>query len=412
MAVLARSPLAPDHFPDLPPVPGIAFAVAETGARYKGRVDLLAIRAEKPIPAAGVFTRSLMPSAAVDWCKSVLPDGAGHLAGILVNAGNANAFTGKAGALCNETLARAYAAHLGCTPDAIALASTGVIGEPLDPAPLLAALPGLAFNSGDWEQAARAISTTDTFPKGASARARIDGDEVVITGIAKGSGMIQPDMATMLGFICTNAAIAPDALIDLLREAVGQSFNRITVDSDTSTSDSILMLASGCGVTHSPISRADDPRLDDFRRQLKAVLIDLAHQVVRDGEGAQKFITIKVTGAENEFAAQIIGFAIANSPLIKTAIAGSDPNWGRIIMAVGKSGQKADRDRLKIWLGDQLVAEEGARHPDYSEAAAAGHMRGQNIAIHVDVAVGEGAATVWTCDLTHGYISINADYRS
>lgn len=412
MALLKPSPLAPACFPDLPVVPGIEIATAQTGMRYKGRPDLLAVRADKNCAAAGVFTRSGMPSAPVIWSRNALAASGGRACGIVVNAGNANAFTGADGDEAAADTARHYGNLLGVPKEHILLASTGVIGEPLDPKPILAAMPDLQFGDKDWKAAAQAIGTTDTFLKGAGRKARIDDDTVILSGIAKGSGMIQPDMATMLSFVFTNAAIKPNVLQDLLREAVDQSFNAITVDSDTSTSDTVLMLATGTDVSHQMVTRADDPRIADFREALADLTRDLAHQVVRDGEGATKFITITVEGAKSDASAKKIGFAIANSPLIKTAIAGQDPNWGRIVMAVGKSGEPADRDRLRIWLGDQLVAENGRRHPAYEEAVAAEHMKGAEISIRLALGVGDGQATVWTCDLTHGYISINADYRS
>ncbi|GEQ98701.1 arginine biosynthesis bifunctional protein ArgJ [Iodidimonas gelatinilytica] len=412
MVALKRSPLAPKRFPNMLPVPGIDLATAATGLRYKGRPDFLVMRAKKAVATAGVFTRSLTPSAPVDWCKAHLHDGYGLAQAIVVNAGNANAFTGKMGANAAESVAEAAAARLGCAPGQVLLASTGVIGEPLDSRPLITALDDLSFHGSHWKSAATAISTTDTFPKGACAVAQIEGQKVVLAGIAKGSGMIQPDMATMLGFLYTNAALAPPVLKALLRDAVDHSFNRITVDSDTSTSDTVLMMATGEGAHYAPITEADDPRLEDFRAKLRILTLDLAHQIVRDGEGASKFVTVRVSGAETVDAATHVGFAIANSPLIKTALAGEDPNWGRIVMAVGKSGERADRDQLKIWIGDQLVAENGMRHPAYDEATAAAHMKGADIRLHVDLGVGKAEATVWTCDLTHGYISINADYRS
>lgn len=412
MVLLKPSPLAPAHFPDLPAVPGLVFATAWTGVRYKGRPDLLAVRADEKSMAAGVFTRSGMPSAPVIWSRNALSTTGGRACGIVVNAGNANAFTGAEGDKAAAVTAQGYSERLGVEKEKILLASTGVIGEPLDPEPILAALPDLQFGGQDWETAARAIGTTDTFPKGAGRTARIGADTVILNGIAKGSGMIQPDMATMLAFVFTNAAIASDVLQRLLQEAVDQSFNAITVDSDTSTSDTVLMLATGVGVKHGMITDVNDPEIEDFRAALADLTRDLAQQVVRDGEGATKFISIMVEGAKDRASAKRIGFAIANSPLIKTAIAGEDPNWGRIVMAVGKSGEPADQGRLRIWLGDQLVAEDGRRHPAYEEALAAKYMKGAEISIRVDLGIGEGRATVWTCDLSHGYISINADYRS
>lgn len=412
MPALKRSPLAPARFPNALPVPGVEFAVAQTGLRYKGRDDLLCVQLPAGTTAAGVFTRSTMTAPAVDWSRQALKAGNGAARGLVVNAGNANAFTGAGGLAATRLTAERFAARLGCPAEAVMIASTGVIGEPLDADRLTAAFDGLDYRSSGWESAARAIATTDTFPKAASEGARIGGERVVITGIAKGSGMIQPDMATMLAFLFTNAALPSAVLQACLSEASERSFNRITVDGDTSTSDMALLFATGEGARHDPVTAPDDPRLDDFKAKLERLMIDLAQQVVRDGEGATKFVSVDVTGADGDAAAKHIALAIANSPLIKTAVAGEDPNWGRLVMAVGKSGARADRDRLTLWIGDQLVAENGARHPDYSEAAAAAHMKGAEIALRVDVGVGTGAATVWTCDLTHGYISINADYRS
>ncbi len=406
------SPLRPARFPDCRPVPGVAIATAATGSRYRGRDDLLCARFVAGSVAAGLFTRSRMPAAPVDWCRAALAKSGGAVRGLVVNAGNANAFTGRAGAAAAARTAARFAATLGAADETVLLASTGVIGEPLDPDPLVAAFATLDYRPDNWEAAARAIGTTDTFPKGATAIARIDDEEVVLTGIAKGSGMIRPDMATMLAFVFTNARLPAPVLATLLRRGAARSFHCITVDGDSSTSDTLLLVATGEGARHAPVADADDPRLAGFRTKLEALLVDLAQQVVRDGEGAETFVTITVSGAESDAAARRIAFAIANSPLVKTAIAGGDPNWGRIVMAVGKSGERADRDRLAIWLGDQRVTAEGARHPSYSEAAAAAHFKGRDVRIRVDVGIGSGAATVWTCDLTHGYIAINADYRS
>ena len=327
--------------------------------------------------------------------------------------GNANAFTGGAGNKVAAECAAAAARLAGCQADQVMLASTGVIGEVLGSEPLVAGLEVICKSpAASWLDCANAIRTTDTFPKGAGALATIDGEEVSIVGIAKGSGMIAPDMATMLGFVFTNANISPGALKALLQEATDLSYNSITVDSDTSTSDTVLAFATNTGVTHERIDSADDPRLADFREKFIALNRDLAQQIVRDGEGATKFVSVTVEGADSEAAARRIALSIANSPLVKTAIAGEDANWGRIVMAVGKAGERADRDRLKIWAGGTLIASDGAAAPDYVEAPVAAHMKGQEIDLTVDVGVGSGRATVWTCDLTHGYISINADYRS
>ncbi|MEA2781781.1 MAG: glutamate N-acetyltransferase / amino-acid N-acetyltransferase, partial [Rhodospirillaceae bacterium] len=361
---------------------------------------------------AGVLTRSLSSSAPVDWCRQALKGGKARA--ILVNSGNANAFTGRLGEASVRRCVAAAASGLGCRKEEIFVASTGVIGEPLPDERITKALPALAeeLAADCWADAAAAIMTTDTFPKVATRTARIGGVEVRINGIAKGSGMIAPDMATMLAFVATDAKLPASVLRSLLKSASGRSFNCITVDGDTSTSDTLLLAATGAGAKHPRIATAGDRQLADFRAKLDDLLIDLACQVARDGEGASKFITIDVTGAASDDAARRIGLAVANSPLVKTAIAGADANWGRIVMAVGKAGEKADRDRLKIAIGGVKVAARGQRVPDYEEAPVAAHMKGQEIAIAVDVGVGRGRARVWTCDLTHGYIDINADYRS
>lgn len=411
MPALTPSPLRPARFPDCPPVAGIEFAVGATGIRYRGRPDLLLVRMAEGGSAAGLFTRSRMPSAAVEQSRAALAASGGRARGLVVNAGNANAFTGRAGDAAARQIASAFARECGMAQEAVLLASTGVIGEPLDPDPIIAAIKAAAWGACDWHTAATAIGTTDTFPKAATATALLDGMAVTLVGIAKGSGMIAPDMATLLAFIFTDACLSPPVLDALLREANEPSFNSITVDGDCSTSDSLVMFASGAA-GNAEIRDAADPRLDAFRQALGALMLDLAQQVVKDGEGAQKFITIRISGAESDAAARRIGFSIANSPLVKTAIAGADPNWGRIVMAVGKSGERADRDRLRIVIGGQLVAAEGARHPAYSEPEAAAHMKGREIEIAVDVGVGRGRATVYGCDLTSGYIAINADYRS
>ena len=409
---LPVSPLAPKSFPRLAPVAGVTMATAAAGVRYKGRTDVLLAAFDAGTSVAGVLTRSKTRSAPVDWCRRGLDGGKGARA-LVVNSGNANAFTGRAGAAAAEATAKAAAKTLGVQPGAVYLASTGVIGEVLPAECLVSAMGGLAadLSPDRWEAAARAIMTTDTFPKGASATAEIAGSKVTINGIAKGSGMIAPDMATMLCFVVTDAKLPGPVLQALLSPAADRTFNSITVDGDTSTSDTILVFATGAA-GNVRITEAGDPRLKDFARALESVLTDLALQVVRDGEGAQKLITIDVTGATSAAAARRIGLAIANSPLVKTAIAGGDANWGRIVMAVGKSGERADRDRIAIWMDGRPVAAEGAVHPEYDEAAASAHVRGADVRIRVDVGVGRAKARVWTCDLTHGYIDINADYRS
>lgn len=409
---LPVSPLAPAAFPRLGAVAGVRLATAAAGVRYKGRTDVLLAAFDAGTTVAGVLTRSKTRSAPVDWCRAGLDGGKGAR-GLLVNSGNANAFTGRAGAAAAEATARAAAKVLGVQPKTLFLASTGVIGEVLPAERVVAALDGLnaGLTPDGWEAAARAIMTTDTFAKGASAMAEIDGVTVTINGIAKGSGMIAPDMATMLCFVATDAKIPGPALQALLKPAAERSFNSITVDGDTSTSDTLLVFATGA-TRHAPVREARDPRLKAFAQALEAVLTDLALQVVRDGEGATKLISIEVTGATSTAAARRIGLAIANSPLVKTAIAGGDANWGRVVMAVGKSGERADRDSIAIWMGGLPVAADGAVHPAYDEAAATAHVRGSDISIRVDVGVGKARARVWTCDLTHGYIDINADYRS
>ena len=407
------SPLAPESLPDLPPVRGVRLAAAEAGIRYKNRTDLMLAVLDPGSTIAGTFTRSKTRSAPVDWCRAGLAHGTAR--GIVVNSGSANAFTGKAGERSVKTTASAAARLLGCKPHEVFIASTGVIGEPLDPQPILAKLPALAQAAREdgWAAAARAIMTTDTFPKAAKGEARLAGRTVRINGIAKGSGMIAPDMATMLAFIFTDAALPQAILQQLLSKAVEESFNCITVDGDTSTSDTVLLAATGRAENRPErLSGAADRRLKAFAAALGAVAKDLAQQVVRDGEGAEKLITVTVTGAESDEAARRVGLAIGNSPLVKTAIAGADANWGRIVMAVGKSGEAAERDRLSIRIGGVSVAKRGVVDSAYREEDVMPHMKGRNIEIAVDLGVGRGRATVWTCDLTHRYIDINAAYRS
>lgn len=408
------SPLAPDRFPDLPRIAGLRLGAASCGIRYRGRKDLFLAELDPGATLGGVFTRSLTASAAVAWCRASLSGGS--VRAIVANSGNSNAFTGKAGIDAVESTVKTTAEIVGCKPRDVFVASTGVIGEALPVDRIVAKLPGLKGRlSGArtaWRDAAVSILTTDTFPKGATRSARIDGASVLLNGIAKGSGMIAPDMATMLAFLFTDAAIPASVLQKLLDRANARTFNAITVDGDTSTSDTVLLCATGKGPTHEKVSAACDRRLRDFREKLEDLMRDLAQQVVRDGEGAGKFIAISVTGAASEKAARRIGLSIANSPLVKTAIAGGDANWGRIVMAVGKAGEKADRDSLRIAIGGVTVAENGAAVPGYDETPVAAHMKGREIVLEVDVGVGRARATVWTCDLTHGYVSINADYRS
>jgi glutamate N-acetyltransferase/amino-acid N-acetyltransferase len=408
----AMSPLAPKTFPKLPPLAGVRLGTAAAGIRYQQRTDVLLALLAPGTQAAGVFTRSKTASAPVLWCRDKLKAGEARV--LVVNSGNANAFTGKAGLDGVREVAAEAAAVAGCRPEEVFLASTGVIGEPLPTSKITHVLSDLARETaaGNWRAAADAIMTTDTFAKAATATANIDGVKVTINGIAKGSGMIAPDMATMLSFVFTDANLPASVLQECLSAGVGPSFNAITVDSDTSTSDTLMLFATGKGGKHTAITKASDKKLTEFRRALDSVLLDLALQVVRDGEGAQKLIRIDVTGAENDLAAKRIAMTIANSPLVKTAIAGNDANWGRVVMAVGKSGEAADRDTLKISFGGHVVAEKGMRAAKYNEATATKAVSGREVEIAVDLGLGKGAARVWTCDLTHGYIEINGSYRS
>ena len=413
---LPVSPLAPKKPVKPKPLAGMRLNAMASGARYKGRDDVLLVELDKTARLAGVFTRSKMPSAAVDLSRAHLAATKGRARAILVNAGNANAFTGAAGAKAAAATAAAAARKIGCAPQDILVASTGVIGEVLETAPLLKALEK-AGGRTDWQAAARAIMTTDTFPKLASASARFGNQTVTLTGIAKGSGMIAPDMATMLAFVFTDAALPVGVLKKLLSAANADSFNCVTVDGDTSTSDTCLLVATGAKpINGAPIKSADDKRLAGFKKALSGLMQNLAQQVARDGEGITKLMTIEVSGAENNLAARQIALAIGNSPLVKTAIAGGDANWGRIVMAVGKSGEKAERDKLAISIGGVKVARQGKVVPGYKEAPVALHMRGKEIFITVNVGVktgkSAGKARIWASDLTHGYISINADYRS
>jgi len=408
------SPFAPKHLPHLAAIDGVRIATAASGIRYPGRTDLLFVLFDPGTAVAGVLTKSKTASAPVDWCRAHLPHGIARA--LVVNSGNANAFTGRRGREAVELTAKAAAEAAKCQEADIYIASTGVIGEPLDARKIASRLGGLAGEAkGDaYEDAARAIMTTDTYPKLATRKAEIDGVEITISGIAKGAGMIAPDMATMLAFIFTDAAIEPAALHEVTAPLVEDSLNAITIDGDTSTSDTLLIFATGAAARRGAprIARGDDPRLVGFRAGLAAVLRDLALQIVKDGEGATKFVTVKVMGAKTKQAARAIAKSIANSPLVKTAIAGEDPNWGRIVAAVGKAGEEADRDRLAIWLGEIQVAKDGEVASSYREQDGAAYMKNREIAISVDVGVGKAASTVWTCDLTKDYIAINADYRS
>ena len=404
------SPLAVT-LPALPPIAGVTLGAAEAGVRYKGRTDLVMVELAEGTTVAGVFTRNKCPGAPVDWCRDVLP--AGHARALVVNAGNANVFTGRAGLRAVSATADAAASLVGCPAKQVFVASTGVIGEQLPFERIVVALPDLQskLTPDGWESAARGIMTTDTFPKGATRIARIGDTEVRISGFCKGSGMVAPDMATMLCFVFTDAKIPASALQRALRRGVDASFNCTTVDSDTSTSDTVLLFATG---------RAEHPRvgveggrvLADFTLKLHELLLDLALQVVRDGEGAQKLIRIDVAGAVSAKSAKRVAMAIANSPLVKTAIAGEDANWGRIVMAVGKAGEPADRDLLSVGVGGTWMAREGGVVPGYDEAPVVAHMKGREIGIKVDLGLGSGKGTAWTCDLTHGYIDFNGSYRS
>lgn len=411
---VAVSPLAPKSYPDMPALRGVRMATAAAGIKYKNRTDVLLMVFDKPASVAGVFTKSKCPSAPVDFCRANL--GGGVARAVVVNSGNANAFTGVKGKAATELTAKSAAAAVGCSENEVFLASTGVIGEPLDAtkfAGVLGDMQGMA-EADFWQEAANAIMTTDTYPKVATRTAEIGGVVVTINGIAKGAGMIAPDMATMLSFVVTDADIDPAALQSLLSAGVGPTFNSVTVDSDTSTSDTLMLFATGAAAEDGQVkvTRADDERLSSFRSALNDLLKDLALQVVRDGEGARKMVEVTVTGAENDVAAKKIALSIANSPLVKTAVAGEDANWGRVVMAVGKSGEMADRDRLAIWFGGVRVAVNGERDPDYSEAETTAVMRLEDIPVKVDIGLGEGKATVWTCDLTKEYVAINGDYRS
>lgn len=405
-----RSPLAPAAFPTLPVIAGVTLRVAR--ARYKewDRCDLTYIELVPGTTVAGVFTRNVCCSSEVELGREQVKGGSGRA--LIVNAGNSNAFTGYRGREAVEQIMGQVADHLGCAASEVFVSSTGVIGVPL---PKDRARDGVAAaltaEPASWEAAAETIGTTDTFAKGSTASAVVDGRTVQVAGIVKGSGMIAPDMATMLGYIFTDAAVAPALLQTMLTEATGGSFNSITVDSDTSTSDTVLLFATG-QAGNAPLSSWDDAGADALYAAIQQVALDLAHQVVRDGEGASKFIEIEVTGATSDDSAKRVALAIANSPLVKTAIAGEDANWGRVVMAVGKAGEPADRDRLGIRFGDHWVAKDGLPVDGYDEAPVAAHLKGQDIRIGADLGLGEGRATVWTCDLTHGYISINADYRS
>ncbi|MBU1210470.1 MAG: bifunctional glutamate N-acetyltransferase/amino-acid acetyltransferase ArgJ [Alphaproteobacteria bacterium] len=408
------SPFAPKSLPDMPVIPGVRFATAAAGIRYAGRTDLLLAVFDPGTVVAGVLTQSKTRSASVEWCAEQLKHGRARA--LVVNSGNANAFTGKRGEEAVRLTAEAAAKAVGCAPEEVFISSTGVIGEPLDVGKFAHLLDGLAAAacSDAWTQAARAILTTDTFPKLTTATLAGIGDgSARLSGIAKGAGMIAPDMATMLSYLATDLAISQPLLQRAVSAAADKTFNCITVDGDTSTSDTVLVFATGKAAERGlPTLDAANMPLDAFSEALLGSMHSLAQAIVRDGEGLTKHVTIKVTGAENDRAARVIAFSIANSPILKTAIAGEDPNWGRVVMAVGKAGEAADRDKLDIWFGPCQMAKAGERAPDYNETAAAAYMKNAELEIRVDVGVADGKATVWTCDLTHGYVSINADYRS
>jgi glutamate N-acetyltransferase/amino-acid N-acetyltransferase len=410
----ALSPLAPPGFPDMPPIAGVRLATAAAGIRYTGRTDVLLGLFDKGTTVAGVFTRSKCASAPVEWCRAKL--GTGRARALVVNSGNANAFTGKTGRAATKLTADLAARAGGCRPTEVFLASTGVIGEPLDAHRFEQVMDSLVAEArpNAWAEAARAIMTTDTFAKGATATARLGEATVTLNGIAKGAGMIAPDMATLLAFVFTDAPIAAPVLQTLIARGAVDSFNAVTVDGDTSTSDTLLAFASGEAASRGApvITRATDRRLGAFRAALDAVLRDLAEQIARDGEGARKLIEIIVEGATSKRSARRIALSIANSPLVKTAIGGEDANWGRVVMAVGKAGEPADRDRLSIWFGDIRVAHQGARDPAYHEDTVAAYMKRAEITLKVGLGLGSGRDRVLTCDLTKDYVAINGDYRS
>jgi glutamate N-acetyltransferase / amino-acid N-acetyltransferase len=411
MAAHPVSPLAPKTYPDLPPIAGVRFATAEAGIKYKNRTDVLLMAFDEGTSVAGVLTRSATSSAAVELCRQNLPGGIAR--GLVVNSGNSNAFTGQKGRESVRYITKVAAEALGCAPSEVFIAQTGVIGELIDASKFDGKLDEAATHLVDqpWIEPARAIMTTDTFPKLSGAVLEIDGVEIKINGIAKGSGMIAPDMATMLSFVVTDMPVSAEVLQALLSRHVQTSFNAITVDSDTSTSDTLLAFATGKAPVD-PIASLDDPRAEIFGQALSDVLFELAILTVRDGEGATKQVSVHVEGAASDASAFRIAKSIADSPLVKTAIAGEDANWGRVVMAVGKAGEPADRDKLAIRFGDLLVAKDGERAQGYDEAATSAYMKGEELELTVSLGLGDGRATVYTCDLTHGYITINGDYRS
>ena len=402
----------PKISPEIRTIAGVRLATAQSGITYQRRDDLMLMYFDKGAAVAGVFTRSSTAAAPIAWCRQILNDKS-KIKAILCNAGNANAFTGKEGEEAVKICAKAVAEAIGCAPNQVIITSTGVIGERLpheNITPHIASMVKSA-EAKNWHEASKAIGTTDTFPKAISRTAQIGDNSITITGIAKGSGMIAPNMATMLGFIATDANLAPPILQKLLTQLNEVSFNAITVDGDTSTNDT-LILAATAEAAHKPITRANDPALKDFTKKLLEVMQTLAKLIIRDGEGARKLITIHVKGAENDSAAKRIGLAIGNSPLVKTAIAGGDANWGRIIMAIGKAGANIIPQKLAIAIGGTNITQDGARHADYDEKTLTAYMQGDEISIEIDLNIAQGQATIWTCDLTERYIAINADYRS
>lgn len=410
-----NSPFFPKSYPDMPVVSGVQLATAEAGIKYKGRKDLLLFKLSENTRIAGVLTQSKCPSAPVEWCRRYLEGGFARA--ILINSGNANAFTGMRGWEAAKTSAELVSNTLNCPLESVFLASTGVIGEPLEVNCFGNVIGMMAheFSSENWIDAANTIMTTDTFPKVATRTVQIEGCNVTINGLAKGSGMIAPDMATMLGFIFTDAPVSQNVLKELLQYHNKSSFNSITVDSDTSTSDTVLLCATGetaNGNRIQPLVDSNDQRTITFSNALGDLMRDLAQQIVKDGEGASKFVEINVSGAVSDESADKLAKSVANSPLVKTAIAGEDANWGRVVMAVGKAGEPADRDQLEIWFGDLRVACKGERDPDYSESRASEIMQQRKIVLTIDIGLGDGKAKVWTCDLTRDYVAINGDYRS
>jgi glutamate N-acetyltransferase / amino-acid N-acetyltransferase len=410
---MSISPLAPKLAPTMPAIGGVRLATAQAGIRYRDRTDVLLAVLDKGTAAAGVFTRSKCPSAPVEWCRDRL---GGAARALVVNSGNANAFTGRNGRDATKLTAQFASKAVGCRPGEVFLASTGVIGEPLEANKFAGVMDDLVARArpDGWLEAAQAIMTTDTFPKLATATAKLGPATITINGIAKGAGMIAPDMATMLAFVFTDAPIAQRALQALIGRGVVDTFNAVTVDGDTSTSDTLLAFATGAAASLGapPIARAGDPRLKEFRAALESVLANLSEQIARDGEGARKLVEIVVEGAVSKRSARRIALSIANSPLVKTAIAGEDANWGRVVMAVGKAGEPADRDRLAIWFGGIRVAHKGARDPDYDEAEVSEVMKKPEISLKVALGLGKGRDRVLTCDLTKEYVAINGDYRS